>query len=377
MELRAALAEQAGHVEEAVNTLFSVAETWTVQLKKREMALAAYDKILNVDPKNRLAFEQLRSLAKELGDWRRYTTTSDRFLPAVTDPAEHLALLKETAQLQIEKLGQKDLAFITYCRAFRQQPHDAEVRAALNTLAGENEGWEELSMVYEEVAENAPKGPVAELAYAGLAGIQDEHLDEPERRRGLAPQDPRVRPRQPHRAGHARQDAQPARQGLRLHRQPGAEARGLRLHRRAQGHPPRDRARPRRAAARTPRAPSRPCSARSRSRPTAPPSTCWAPSSSARSAGKTSPSSSSAPATSRSTPASAPSCSTPSPRSTSASSTTTRPPSPATGRPSSSTPRTATASARWRRSTPGWIAARSCSASTTSSSSSSPTPRSG
>ena len=180
MELRAGLAEQAGHIEEAVNTLFSVAETWTVQLKKREMALAAYDKILTVDGKNRLAFEQLRSLAKELGDWRRYTTTTDRFLPAVTDPAEHLALLKENAKLQIEKLGQKDLAFITYCRAFREQPNDEDVRASLNTLAGENESWEELSMVYEEVAENAPKGPVAELAYAGLAGIQDEHLDEPE-----------------------------------------------------------------------------------------------------------------------------------------------------------------------------------------------------
>ena len=76
-----------------------------------------------------------------------------------------------------EKLGQKDLAFITYCRAFREQPQDEEVRAALNTLAGENESWEELSMVYEEVAESArPRGQVA----CRLAGIQDEHLDEPE-----------------------------------------------------------------------------------------------------------------------------------------------------------------------------------------------------
>jgi tetratricopeptide (TPR) repeat protein len=180
MELRAAVSEQAGDTEAAVHTLFGVAETWTVQLKKREMALAAYDHILTLDPRNRLAFEQLRSLARELADWRRYATTSDRFLPSVTDPAEQLSLLKETAKLQIEKLGQKDLAFLTYCRAFKLSPTDAEVRTALGALAEENGSWEELAMVYEEAAESAPKGPVAELIYSGLAQIQDEHLDEPE-----------------------------------------------------------------------------------------------------------------------------------------------------------------------------------------------------
>lgn len=180
MELRGGLAEQAGHVEDAVNTFFSVAETWTVQLKKREMALAAYDRILLIDAKNRLAFEQLRSLAKELGDWRKYTTATDRFLPAIDDPEERLLLLKEIARLQIEKLGQKDLAFITYCRAFKDAPADADVREQLKALAQENDSWEELAMVFEEAAESAPKGPVAELIYAGLAEIQDEHLDEPE-----------------------------------------------------------------------------------------------------------------------------------------------------------------------------------------------------
>ena len=114
--------------------------------------------ILAIDPKNRLAFDQLRSIARDVGDWRRYTNATDRFLPAITSPEEHLALLKESAEIQIGKLAQSDLAFLTYCRAFREAPTDTEVRARLGQLAAETESWDVLANVYEEVAEATPRG---------------------------------------------------------------------------------------------------------------------------------------------------------------------------------------------------------------------------
>jgi tetratricopeptide (TPR) repeat protein len=180
MELRAALAEQAKDVDTAVTVLFDVADLQLTSLKKREQALGSLEHLLNIDPRNRIAFEKLRQVARDVGDFRRYVGATDRFLPSVSDPAERLELLKESAEIQRGTLGQKDLAFVTYCRAFRDAPTDDEVRQALHQLAADTESWDTLADVYEEAAEAAARGPVAELLYTELAAIQDEHLDEPE-----------------------------------------------------------------------------------------------------------------------------------------------------------------------------------------------------
>lgn len=179
LELRAQSLEAAGDIDGAVAVYFQVAETYARDAKKPEAGLGAYEKILEIKPASRDAFDALRNVAAAASDWRRYVSALDRFLPSLEDKAEKVRLLADAARVQEEKLGQKTVAFASLTRAFAENPADQDVRASMHRLAEETASWEELAAVYETVVDEVEKGPVAERLYLALAKIQDANLDDP------------------------------------------------------------------------------------------------------------------------------------------------------------------------------------------------------
>ena len=178
LELTADVHRAAEEHEKAVETWFSVAGLWKGQ-NKPEMAAAALERVLEVDPAHRAAFEETCRLYQEANDWRSYATLADRYVSQLVTDEEKLALLRELARVQEGRLHQKDVAFLTYCRALQLQPADDSVREDVERLAEETGSYDELAAVYEEVAESVPRGPLAERMYSVLARVQDEHLDDP------------------------------------------------------------------------------------------------------------------------------------------------------------------------------------------------------
>ncbi|MHB8874318.1 MAG: tetratricopeptide repeat protein, partial [Myxococcaceae bacterium] len=179
LELRAQVELGLEEREAATRTLFEVAELWKGPAGKPESAGGALEKLLEVDPANRLAYEQAVGLYAQVNDWRAYAQVMDRYLPHLVTDEEKVASLRELARVQEVKLGQKDVAFLQVCRALQLNASDASIREDVERLAEETGSYEELSAVYEEVADALPRGPLAEHVYLVLARVQDQKLDDP------------------------------------------------------------------------------------------------------------------------------------------------------------------------------------------------------
>ncbi len=179
LELRAEVELAQNEPDRATATLFEVADLWSGPAQKPESAGAPLERILEIDPAHRAAYERARELYKRHHDWRAYAQVTDRFLSNLVTEEEKIATLRELAQLQELKLGHKDVAFLSECRALQLDPADPSIRESVERLAEETGSHEELAAVYEELADDLPRGPLAERLYLTLAKVHDEKLDDP------------------------------------------------------------------------------------------------------------------------------------------------------------------------------------------------------
>ncbi|HUL60985.1 MAG TPA: tetratricopeptide repeat protein [Anaeromyxobacteraceae bacterium] len=175
-EARAALLAAQGGPAEAVPAWLAVADLWRSH-KRPDAAGAALEKVLELDPANRTAYEQLRELHAGAGNWRAYTRVCDLFAPHLVDPAEKLAVLKEVAGIHEKKLGQKEMSFLAWCRALAEAPGDDEAMAEAERLSVETEAEDEWAAVLEQVADDA-RGSVKAKLLLRLGRLRDERLDE-------------------------------------------------------------------------------------------------------------------------------------------------------------------------------------------------------
>ena len=178
LELRVEVDLRLEERDQALKTLFELADLWRNVAGKPELAPKVLERILEIDPANKIAHEQVCALYVDHRDWRAYAAAIDRYLPHLVTDEEKLASLKDLAQVREDRLGQKDTALLALCRAIELDPSDAPVRQQVERLADETGSHDELAMVYESVADGLPRGPLAETLYLALARIQDEKLDD-------------------------------------------------------------------------------------------------------------------------------------------------------------------------------------------------------
>jgi golgin subfamily B member 1 len=164
--------------DHAAEVLFQVADLWRNTANKPDLAGASLERLLEIEPSNRKAYELALDLYSKQGDWRAYAQVMDRFLPNLVTEEEKVAALQQLAAVQESKLGQKDVAFLQYTRALQLNPSDDQVRDQVERLAEETGSFEELAAVYEEVADELPRGPLAERMYLTLARVHDQKLDD-------------------------------------------------------------------------------------------------------------------------------------------------------------------------------------------------------
>ena len=164
--------------EAAAATMFQVVEVWRGPAAKMDLAGVALEKVLEIEPANRQAYEQALELYSKVNDWRGYAQVMDRYLPNLVTDEEKVATLKELARVQEQKLGARQVAFLQYCRALQLSPSNDEAREQVERLAEETGSYDELAAVYEEIAETVPRGPLAERLYLTLSRVQDTKLDD-------------------------------------------------------------------------------------------------------------------------------------------------------------------------------------------------------
>ncbi len=179
LELKAEVWQRLEEKDGVIAALFEIAELWIGQANKPELAAPILERVLEFDPANRNAHERVLSLYSDAGDWRAYAQAVDRYLPNLVTDEDKIKSLRELGRLREQKLGQKDGAFLALCRALQLDASDDSLREDVERLAQETGSYEELAAVYEQVADELPKGPLAERLYLVLARVQDRNLDDP------------------------------------------------------------------------------------------------------------------------------------------------------------------------------------------------------
>lgn len=121
----------------------------------------------------------LEDVLRAQGDLAGVPQMIELRLSAEPDHASRATLLLEIAQVQ-EKLGQPALGFMTICRAIKELPDDASLRAEAERLAGVTDNLEALALVYEDVLDSARDSATRIALHKRIADVAERVQGEPE-----------------------------------------------------------------------------------------------------------------------------------------------------------------------------------------------------
>ncbi len=172
----ARLHHEAGHLQQAVVTLFELAG---VEGRNANVAgaAAALESVLVHEPTSRPAFDQARAVYSGAQSWPPYAALLARFLPNLP-PTERLATHDELAGVHETRLNDLPGALGWAQRAVVQDPASAPRRERAERLAKKLNAVPALAKVYREVLEALPFGAASIAVSLSLAGLEDLQLDQ-------------------------------------------------------------------------------------------------------------------------------------------------------------------------------------------------------
>ena len=165
------------NIDDRLKALRRSADIYLDRLNRPTAAVPSYEKILELNPGDKGAFDQVRKILRNAHEWRRLVATDEGFISQYQGEGRE-ELLSEIRDIHDRELGQKDLAFIAACRVFREFP-TPDAANAMEKLAGETNGFEELSAVYEDALEEIDDVRAKIETNRRLAKLYAKELNEP------------------------------------------------------------------------------------------------------------------------------------------------------------------------------------------------------
>lgn len=123
--------------------------------------------------------EILRPIYEARDDWRRLIALNEDRFSLAQDPADQVAILRETAELWELRGNDYGRARRVLMVAYRLQPEDEDVRTEIERLSQLVEEWRSLGELYNEVLDAHPDMMGRREVVARLAELHDVKLDNP------------------------------------------------------------------------------------------------------------------------------------------------------------------------------------------------------
>lgn len=158
-----------------VQRFYEAAQIHRDRLSKPNDARGAYEAIREVQADDEEAYTALAHIYRDTNEWRRLVALNEDYVPHA-DPATRLTILTEIRDVQDEKLGEKELAFIAACRVYKENPMDLHSAEVLERIGLETGGAEELSAVLEDELDNIHDSQVKVASLRRLARLYAEEL---------------------------------------------------------------------------------------------------------------------------------------------------------------------------------------------------------
>lgn len=167
-----------------LNKLAELSRVYEEKVRRLDLAPGPYERVLKLAPGNDVAYAQLSRLYTELKDWQKLAAVKDDRAKRAKTAADRIALLREVGALYEDRLGQKPLAFLAACRAFREDWEDADLGAWAERLALETDSIDEMVSIYDDALGNLTDGRriidthvrIAELSWRHLGASADAEV---------------------------------------------------------------------------------------------------------------------------------------------------------------------------------------------------------
>ena len=159
--------------------LLEIADVFEQNVGRGRLAASAYEKILAIEPRNDRAYARLCAIHTDNADWVRLIALKEERVKAINAAETRIEILREIGALYDEKLGQKPLAFLAACRAYREDYDNADLAALMDRLALETDSVDELVTIYDDALESLSHEPRILATHLRMAELAWKHLGSP------------------------------------------------------------------------------------------------------------------------------------------------------------------------------------------------------
>lgn len=164
---------------ERIARLLDIADVYEQRLGRGRVAAPAYEKILGVDGRHERAYERLSAIYAEDAEWARLIQLKEDRIKLTTSARERVVILREIGAIFDDKQGQKALAFLAACRAYREDYDDAELAAWMDRLALETDSVDELVTLYDDALGHLTNEERILATHLRMAELAWKHLGAP------------------------------------------------------------------------------------------------------------------------------------------------------------------------------------------------------
>jgi golgin subfamily B member 1 len=162
--------------------LGELATYYDTQVGDTDHAINAYKRLLEADPSSPRTIQRagsaLARLYEESQNWRELRAITRQQAEWSEDPGERRALLARVAQLDEEKLGDRNASIATWRDVLSDQPNDPGALHALERLYLGSERWQDLIEVLRRKVDIASSDQEAIELFARIADIHENKLRE-------------------------------------------------------------------------------------------------------------------------------------------------------------------------------------------------------
>ncbi len=182
LELARLLERKIGEVDAAIDEYQAVVDLTAsdpASPTAREAVRALEQLVISPEHKARVV-EILRPLYERADDWRQLVAMNAERLALAAEPADRVAVLRESARLWEERGHDLERAFDAVRDAFVLDPDDGDTRSELDRLAAATSRWDDLASAYERGIAKIEGIGQRELLQS-LAKVHDQKRDDPRR----------------------------------------------------------------------------------------------------------------------------------------------------------------------------------------------------
>jgi len=185
--------DQAEDEQARFSRSLEVARLATEKLRKPELAVSLWEKVLDLAPGNAEALEHLEQLYKRQKSWGKLATVLEQRVEHVDDPAKVIEVCLELGVLFTDRLEDRARAIEAWKRLLVHDPQNRRAQDALKKLYLAEKDWEALDAFYSELENweeyirvldrqvNEEEKPVQLKLYFKIASLWLEKVDRPER----------------------------------------------------------------------------------------------------------------------------------------------------------------------------------------------------